>query len=242
MNDLQILQENNAILEAAMKQPHYKKMGPEAIAFIIAKCRDIGISPLKGLNGGMCSINGKIEMTTGLMHMMIREKKHSITIDKKSDNTICILHGKRADNGDTCMSSFSIQEATAAGLTGKDVWKKYTSDMLFNRALSRLARRLFPDVIQGCYIEGEIKDTIPMVPEIKPIQEVKIEQEEKRFINETEILAFADALSKNEKFYNIFQKWCEEKQKTIQDVTLAMYNRVMQSIQNDKDNNESNNI
>jgi hypothetical protein len=55
-------------------------------------------------------------------------------------------------------ASFTIEDARAAGLANRDVWKAYTEDMLFSRALSRLARRLFSDCIQNCYIEGEIRD------------------------------------------------------------------------------------
>ena len=39
--------------------------------------------------------------------------------------------------------------AQAAGLTGKDNWKKYPSDMLFARAISRGARRFAPGIFGG---------------------------------------------------------------------------------------------
>ena len=32
--------------------------------------------------------------------------------------------------------------------------------MLFARCISRLARRLYPDCIGGCYVEGELQETI----------------------------------------------------------------------------------
>lgn len=240
MNDLQIIQENAALLEAALKQPHYKRLGHEAIALIIAKCRDIGISPLKGLNGGMCSINGKIEMTSNLMHMMIREKKHSITVDKKSDNNICILHGKRADNGDTCMVTFSIEDAKAAGLIRPNTpWTKYPSDMLFARALSRLARRLFPDVVQGCYVEGELKDSLTIKNEdIKPITPIEINQEENRLINEEEKKNLVEKLHNKDKHRELFNKWLENRGETLDDITLTVYNRILTSIESDVDEQE----
>ena len=37
--------------------------------------------------------------------------------------------------------------------------------MCFARALSMLARQLFPDVIQGCYVEGEIRDVLEKEPD-----------------------------------------------------------------------------
>lgn len=47
------------------------------------------------------------------------------------------------------ISEYSIEEATAAGLTGKDVWKKYPKNMLFSRAISNGIRWYAPDVFSG---------------------------------------------------------------------------------------------
>lgn len=139
--------------------PHYKKMGAEGIFAIVEKAKSIGVNPLDALNGGMYfqSHSGKVELSSAMMNHLIRAAKHSITKDKRSDETICILHGKRADNGDTWVESFSIEDAKQAGIF-KNQWLKYPKDMLFARALSRLARQLFPDVIKGCYSEGELQE------------------------------------------------------------------------------------
>ncbi len=85
--------------------------------------------------------------------------RHSITKDRKSDDTICVLHGKRADNQDTWVESFSISDAKKAGIY-RNQWLKYPKDMLFARALSRLARQLFPDIIKGCYVQYEISEAV----------------------------------------------------------------------------------
>lgn len=141
--------------EALMKTPHYKRIGAEGIFAIVEKAKSVGISPLSALNGGLYFVSGKVEMSAATMNKMIRKAGHSISKDSKSDEKICILHGKRADNGDTWTESFSINDAKLAGIY-RNQWVKYPKDMLFARALSRLARQLFPDVIDGCYVEGEL--------------------------------------------------------------------------------------
>lgn len=242
MKEIEIVNKQNTLISELMKMPNYKKLGQDALAIIIAKCQTMGIDPFIGLNGGMYAIQGKIEMTSSMMNMLIRQAKHSITKDRKSDDTICILHGKRADNGDTWTESFSIQDAKKAGLLNEksynSPWVKYTKDMLFNRALSRLARQLFPDVIQGCYVEGELRDnptTMLTSPDKGTIQEINIETNTKRNLNDEEKEAFIAALDKSPKFKEIFTKWCEEKQKTIDDVTYDMYDRVMRAVQNEEE-------
>ena len=147
--------------EALMQTRHYAKLGQEGIFAIVAKARSLNIDPLDALNGGLYCVQGKVEMSSQMMNLLIRQSGHSVTKDPKSDDTVCILHGKRCDNGDLWTESFSIEEAKRAGIYNeKSPWGKYPRDMLFARALSRLARQLFPDVIKGCYVEGEISQAI----------------------------------------------------------------------------------
>lgn len=156
-----------------MQAPHYKRMGAEGIYAVVEKAKSIGVSPLEALNGGMYYVQGKVELTSAMMNHLIRANGHSITKDKRSDETICILHGKRKDNGDTWVESFSIQDAKQAGIY-RNQWFKYPKDMLFARALSRLARQLFPDIIKGCYVQGEISDAPPLNT---PIEDAAIHEE-----------------------------------------------------------------
>ena len=151
------IQNTNKMCKALMESPHYRKMGAEGIFAIVEKAKSIGVAPMDALNGGMYYVQGKVEMMSAMMNQLIRMNGHSVTKDKKSDETICILHGKRADNGDTWSESFSIADAQLAGIY-RGQWLRYPKDMLFARALSRLARQLFPDVIKGCYVQGEISD------------------------------------------------------------------------------------
>ena len=45
--------------------------------------------------------------------------------------------------------SFTIEEASLAGLVKKDNWRKYTKAMLRARAISALCRVAFADVLAG---------------------------------------------------------------------------------------------
>lgn len=155
-NVLADLQNTQQLCQMLMKTPHYAKMGPEGVFAIVETAKSLDIDPRQALGGGLYYVKGKVEMSARLMNSLIRAQKHSITRDKRSDDTICILHGKRADNNDTWTESFSMADAQKAGLSNSAVWKNFARDMLFARALSRLARQLFPDVIGNVYVEGEI--------------------------------------------------------------------------------------
>ena len=74
-------------------------------------------------------------------------------------------------------ASYRIEEAQKAGLIkAGSGWMKNPQDMLFARAISRLARRIAPDIIGGCYVEGEIQDALNV--HVEPITE-NYEPEEK---------------------------------------------------------------
>lgn len=152
----------------------YGNVGSEQKIFmILLAARELGLPPVQALNGGIWNIQGKIEISARLMNSMIRRAGHSISI-KHCDSTKCVLEGKRADNGDTFTSQFTIEDAIKAGLANRGPWKTYTEDMLYSRAMSRLGRRLFPDVIGTAYVEGEIRDAKAEIV----AQEIVVETEE----------------------------------------------------------------
>lgn len=153
------LQEVRMLVDSLLKTKHYQRLGAEGIFAIIQKAKATNINPLDALNGGMYYVQGKVEMSAFLMNQLIRQAGHSISKDEKSNDTECILHGKRADTGDAWTETFSINDAKRAGIYREGTgWTKYPRNMLFARALSNLARMLFPDVIKGCYVEGEIEN------------------------------------------------------------------------------------
>jgi hypothetical protein len=184
------IQDTIQVCKELLKTQHYQKIGNEGIFAIVQKAKALGIHPLKALNGGMYFVQGKVEMSSAMMNELIRLNKHSITKDRKSDDTICILHGKRADNNDTWTESFSIEDAKRAGIY-RNQWLKYPKDMLFARALSRLARQLFPDVIQGCYVQGEIS----VVPEVVEKKEESVTAQEVKELEQ--YLSTNEALKQN---------------------------------------------
>lgn len=177
---------NQELSELLLKSKHYSKMGPEGIFAIVEKARSIGVNPLDALNGGMFFVQGKVELTAQLMNHLIREAKHSITQDPTSSPDCCVLRGKRCDTGDSWVASFSIKDAQTAGIY-RNQWLKYPQDMLFARALSRLARQLFPDVVRGCYVQGEIAEAVE-VENMKKLEAIS------NTITQEQYLCLADAL------------------------------------------------
>ena len=145
--------------KTAIKSQFFGKIGGEdGLLSIMLMARELGLPPMQSLMGGMNVIQGKVELSPRLMNSMIRKAGHKIEI-VKSDNETCILKGVRCDTKEEYSCSFTIEDARKAGLVRSGGgWEKFASDMLFARCLSRLARRLFADIISTAYIEGEIGD------------------------------------------------------------------------------------
>jgi len=172
-NEFQILE---TVSRRAAASGLYGGVGNEnKIFMVLLAAREMGVPPMSALNGGIWNINGKIEISARLMSSMIRRAGHSMAV-KECNASQCIIEGKRCDNGDAFTATFTIQEATKAGLTNRDVWKKWTEDMLYARAMSRLARRLFADVIGNAYVEGEITgEVINIINEVQEEDKIEID-------------------------------------------------------------------
>ncbi len=161
--------------EQAETSKLYRGIGDRSgLLTIMLSAREMGIAPMCAINGGLNLIQGKVEVSARMMTALIRKAGHSLTVIESTDD-VCVVKGKRADNGDEMECSFTLEEAKRAGLVKNGGgWQKHPSDMLFARAISRLSRRLFSDIIGVGYVEGEIprknkpaKDTEPVIEELQ---------------------------------------------------------------------------
>lgn len=186
----------HTMAEQAVSSKMYKGIGEKAgVMMIMLSARELGISPMQALNGGLNIIQGKVEISARMMNALIRKAGHQIRVIECTD-TQCTLEGKRCDTGEIQRSSFSIADAQKAGLVKQGGgWTKFPKDMCFARALSRLARQLFSDVIGIGYVEGEISQSTPQKFDV--IQETEIFEEVEPVENESEI---------KEKFISLFKE------------------------------------
>lgn len=235
--ELQDLENTQKIVATLLKTPHYQKMGNEGVYAIVAKAKSLGISPLDALNGGLYYVSGKVGMAAETMASLIRQAGHSIVKDNKSNNGICILHGRRKDNGDTWTIEFSMEDARRAGLA-KNMYEKYPGVMLYNRAMSMLARQLFPDIIKGAgYTLDELKEiaanngdarsfnrSSPELPEAE-YAEIKVER-----LNSEQVNELRDVMKECDEEYKI-ATWKEWRRlwniKTLDDIPSAEYDGII---------------
>lgn len=166
-DDLSIIQ---TLTKYAVDSKYFEKLGGAGgVMSIMLYAKELGICPMTALFGGMRNVQGKIEVSPQQMNAMIRRAGHKI-IEVELTNLSCTLKGVRKDTGETIIVNFTMEDARRAGLV-KDGggWTKYPQDLLFARALTRIGRRLFADVIGTMYVTGEIGET----------EEVEVVEEEK---------------------------------------------------------------
>lgn len=244
------------IAKVAASNRHWRKLGGEGsddtivatILSVMLLARELGIPPMQAISGGINNIQGKFEMSARIMNQLIRKHGHKIAI-KTSTDELCVIWSKRKDTGEEHEEKYHIQEAARAGLIKNDSgWKKSPKDMLFARCISRLARRLYPDCIGGCYVEGELQETIQgkivESVEIPPTSEMDIVTHQEpiilalpdhiardraeQFLQESSkqtnasVEKLKERANKNmDKFLQLYQLWEDSQIKIEQDVTLT---------------------
>lgn len=144
----------------------------KSIAQAIVKIQagqELGLPPFAAMRG-FDVIDGKPAPNAGLTSALVRRSGRYDYRVTRSDNVACELewldHGRSIGS-----SAFTLDEAKAAGLASKQVWRAYASDMLFARALTRGARRFCADVFLGSvYTPEELGDDPPIDSE--PLREL----------------------------------------------------------------------
>lgn len=165
----------------------FTKLGGEGgLLSIMLLARELGIAPMEAIFGGMNCIQGKVEISPRLMNKMIRQAGHMVEIVECTDMS-CTLKGIRTDTNESYIMTYTLEDAKKARLIRPDSgWEKYPSDMLFARCISRLARRLFADIISTAYVEGELREekNMPKLASNETVIDAEIAQEDNKELEE----------------------------------------------------------
>jgi hypothetical protein len=134
------------------------KPADAAIAMLYGS--ECGLPPMTSLQR-IVVVNGRPGLDAQGMVALIRSRGHHITGEVANDSAE--VYGKRGDNGDEMSVTFTIDDAKRAGLVSSGGnYTKYPSDMLWSKAVSRLGRRLFADVLMGfSYTDDEVESFEP---------------------------------------------------------------------------------
>ena len=138
--------------------PMHIQNAEQAIA-IAAMGAELGWSPMKSVRS-IYLVKGNPQLSAQAMLGLVYERMPSVSIDIiQNDAEAAKVRARRNPDDSWSEFSFTIEEAKRAGLLTKkgDTWRSYAADMLWARCVSRMCRRKFPDVVQGCYVAGELE-------------------------------------------------------------------------------------
>lgn len=161
------------IAKAFIESGYFTSVRTQAQAVVkILAGRELGIGPYNAVNNlYIVPGTGKISMEGTLMVDMVRGSgRYDYEILEQSDEKCSIQffklwQGKWQKSG--IPVEYTYKDATIAGLTGKDNWKKHRKQMLFWRAFSIGARQYCSDAIHGAYTHDELLEAGLMAPTAK---------------------------------------------------------------------------
>jgi hypothetical protein len=135
--------------------PKALKGKPADVAIVIMTGLEFGIGVMTAIRG-INVIEGRASMSADLMSGLVQGKPACEYFRLvKSTDALATYETKRRGHDQAVQLSYTIEQATRAGLTGKDNWKRHPAAMLRARCSSALCRAAYPDIVGGCYNEDE---------------------------------------------------------------------------------------
>jgi hypothetical protein len=155
----QTLDEAQQLARAAVASKLYAVGSPEAALMILLTGRDLGLTASQSFRA-IYVVSGKPVVSSDAMVAAIR-RSGLCTSWRVIESTVerCTIETTRVGEQEPERESFAMEDAKRAGLDRRDVWRAYPRDMLRHRAAAGLARRVYPDVVLGCYAPGELEET-----------------------------------------------------------------------------------
>jgi hypothetical protein len=129
---------------------------PDEVTAVILAGHELGLKPMTSLKS-IDVIQQQPALRAHAMRGLLQSKGHEIEL-VESDDTHCIMRGRRKGATDWQTVVWDIPRARLLGLLGKDQWKKQPKTMLINRATGEICRLVAADALHGMPYAAEELD------------------------------------------------------------------------------------
>ena len=162
MSDLPVIvprdmTELRAFAKDAADSGFFGAKNPTQALMLTMAGRDLGLSYTQALRA-FHVVSGRPTMSAdGMVAVCLGRKDvcaYFSTIESTPDHAIVETHRVGAPQPQRL--TYSMADAKAAGLTGKDTWRQHPAAMLRARAKAALARDVYPDLLMGLYDPDEL--------------------------------------------------------------------------------------
>jgi hypothetical protein len=130
---------------------------PEAAFAIIATGRELGLTAMQSLRT-IHVIEGKPTLSADLIAALVKSRRDVCEFFMLVESTEkkAVYKTKRVGEPEATTLAWTIEDASRAGLTSKDNWRKFPAAMLRARCITALARTVYPDLAMGVYDPDEL--------------------------------------------------------------------------------------
>jgi hypothetical protein len=136
---------------------------PDEVTAVILAGHELGLKPMTSLKS-IDVIQKQPALRAHAMRGILQSKGHEIEL-VESDDTHCVMRGRRKGADKWQQVVWDIPRARLLGLLNKDQWKKQPKTMLIARATGEICRLVASDALHGMpyaaeeldgYVHGEI--------------------------------------------------------------------------------------
>lgn len=163
--------------------PRHLRGKPADILVVLQGARALNVPGFWALQS-MYVVDGRLTLSADLMRGIVARAGHAVRVVERTAQRATV-EIKRTDRATPYRATFTIAEATTAGLAGKDNWRHYPAAMLVARATTIAVREECPDLLFGMVyspeelgatvdeegvpiVDGEIVDDPPADPPAQP--------------------------------------------------------------------------
>lgn len=128
---------------------------PEDVFVTLLAGHELGLAPMASLRA-IHVVKGKPILSADAMVAIVlgRGACEYFVCVEETDAAVT-YETKRVNSPRAIRATWTMKDAERAGLAGGDNWRKYPRAMMKARCKAGLARDVYPDVLAGCYEEGE---------------------------------------------------------------------------------------